>query len=911
MDAPVIQVSSLEGDSISTASPSSSINTIAGPGQPAPTRGHDVIPGSTPTPDGLSPTSGLLGSPSSSPLSRRSSVYSEATAVDGAGADGLTTRGNSPECERGNYTGEPLNDEPISISDQGDGSICTVYLSPAPYDFMSKQRYTREPMEAYDAAKNYFTNEWLYDDEKHKLIETTLGLFEDQVRTEELDPKDWEICLSIWVDKDTKNAWMLLHLRHGEEGGLYIHEVDQSFFTESLDEVEILGREHLGVAAHRGYWEHLFMFPHGRVIQKEMLESFSLNSHRETSKSSTAPYDASDLARFLNIMKGIECDDNQHSHLNMLRHMSTIHIERTMRYYASVLRPSKYVNYVQSCDVFLLLTPEIYLERLNKVWVNHMVNSQYWRKFIEDTQADWQGSITPTTVILAAISASLPFKVSIKMNADNIVVPDDVLAPRAMTPRGVEMLAIMFSIPTAFFLWGLVTFFIAISWLCFWDTARSVWIVIVSFVSVFALLIALVLRNSKRFLDAAAATRTDAARKMRTLTMDALKRTKSVGSAGSVALQRPILAATRRFTSRATMSPPRTPTPDSGAGPSRSDGGSSPHSHSFRRNSSLRWAQLPLDTQQMIPLSTRTTPVEPPAIQLTPPWPIREEEDAPRRPLLTGHDMLLLAAPYDSDATSFYTSISTGDNFWTERGTVALRRSDGTQWAVEELIAFERDVIVDSGLRCTLALVKTALPLPSTMSSLRATVVEFAPVADPMMKTKVALDTTVHGKCHKRIISNDKRAMVKLWKEADRTIKAILTANQETQATDSKGKSSRSEFEAACKDLNNRFAIAKPLFISGRITGRAATTPMVEAVFSEFSLIKIAFNVNADEAAVLGAAYNGIPMRTFVQFPITTDKLVYRSKRRPVLELDKDAFTVAVSGAGEAPSHACPPLLAS
>ncbi|KAH9920858.1 actin-like ATPase domain-containing protein [Epithele typhae] len=317
----------------------------------------------------------------------------------------------------------------------------------------------------------------------------------------------------------------------------------------------------------------------------------------------------------------------------------------------------------------------------------------------------------------------------------------------------------------------------------------------------------------------------------------------------------------------------------------------------------------------------------------------------------------LLAAPYDSDATSFYTSIATGDTVRTERGTVALRRSDGTQWAVEELIAmqfayvrdlaestagekvndvivtvppyytqFERDAVVDaieiSGLR-TLALVNDgtavavnyamtrAFPEPEVhvifdagASSVRATVVEFAPVPDPKAKTKVVRDATqitVHGvgydrytggtelvkrlrdmmlsdfqKRYKRDISNDKRAMAKLWKEADR-IKAVLSANQEAQATieslaydiDYKGKFSRSEFEAACRDLKSRFAvpIREALVHAGLkldnvssiiFTGGASRTPMVqEAVRSEFPSTKLAFNVNADEAAVLGAALHG------------------------------------------------------
>lgn len=223
---------------------------------------------------------------------------------------------------------------------------------------------------------------------------------------------------------------------------------------------------------------------------------------------------------------------------------------------------------------------------------------------------------------------------------------------------------------------------------------------------------------------------------------------------------------------------------------------------------------------------------------------------------------VLQGAPYDSDAVFSFGAISTTDTVKTERGTVALRRSDGTEWSVEELIAmqfayirdlaestagekvydvivtvppyytqYERDAVVDaiemSGLR-TLGLINdgTAVAVNYAMtrtfaepefhiiydagaSSIRATVVEFAPV-QAEGKSKVGKDATqitIRGvgfdrynggteldarlrnmmvtdfeKRYKRSISQDKKAMAKLWKEAGR-VKAILSANTEAQAT--------------------------------------------------------------------------------------------------------------------------------
>ncbi|OCH90865.1 actin-like ATPase domain-containing protein [Obba rivulosa] len=317
----------------------------------------------------------------------------------------------------------------------------------------------------------------------------------------------------------------------------------------------------------------------------------------------------------------------------------------------------------------------------------------------------------------------------------------------------------------------------------------------------------------------------------------------------------------------------------------------------------------------------------------------------------------LLAAPHDSEAVSFYTSISSADVVETSRGTVALRRSDGTEWSVEELVAmqfayvrelaeslagervhdvivtvppyytqFERDAVVDAveiaGMR-TLALVHdgTAVAVNYAMtrtfpdpeyhviydagaSAIRATVVNFASVAsDPKAKslTKDSTQISVAGvgfdrmmggteldrrlrnimlddfrRKHKKDLLGDKRAMAKLWKEAGR-VKTILSANADATATiesltddiDYRAKLTRAEFEEACQDLKGRYA--QPIFealenagltldnvTSVILTGGASRTPMIQsAVKAAVGDSKIALNVNADEAAVLGAALHG------------------------------------------------------
>ena len=43
----------------------------------------------------------------------------------------------------------------------------------------------------------------------------------------------------------------------------------------------------------------------------------------------------------------------------------------------------------------LFWTPQIYLEKIHRVFVDQLVNYYFWRKFISELQDDWNSSITP------------------------------------------------------------------------------------------------------------------------------------------------------------------------------------------------------------------------------------------------------------------------------------------------------------------------------------------------------------------------------------------------------------------------------------------------------------------------------------------------------------------------------------
>ena len=121
------------------------------------------------------------------------------------------------------------------------------------------------------------------------------------------------------------------------------------------------------------------------------------------------------------------------------------------------------------------------------------------------------------------------------------------------------------------------------------------------------------------------------------------------------------------------------------------------------------------------------------------------------------------------------------------------------------------------------------------------------------------------------------RAMAKLWKEAER-VRQVLSANAEAgtlmeslyEDIDFKYKISRADFESLTDDFAGKIAnpVKQALEASGLsfddldsliLYGGASRTPFVQKRLENFagSVAKIRSSVNADEAAVFGAAFRG------------------------------------------------------
>ncbi|KAM5530241.1 hypothetical protein V8D89_016093 [Ganoderma adspersum] len=302
------------------------------------------------------------------------------------------------------------------------------------------------------------------------------------------------------------------------------------------------------------------MFPHGRILPLHTVAKLRATMSyqifdKETSRSSTWPYSSDDAHRLLQALKEIEHhshgQDAYPEHVVMTARMHfTLYREKLLRFHGeryAQLDCDKSVfeeepNHHHRSMTFsvlswlLFLTPYLYFERLSHTWVDNKINYDHWNHFITELQGDWAASITPiiSTIILSANVGFLAIQsidqngfespdrtmgqiisyISTLLSLGNIVactilsaqhrksthryVENAVayLCERAPSRPGMEKLAVIFSIPAGFFLWGLVTFFIAIYWVCMHDTSGITRIAVSVIAAISILLIAVILCNS-------------------------------------------------------------------------------------------------------------------------------------------------------------------------------------------------------------------------------------------------------------------------------------------------------------------------------------------------------------------------------------------------------------------------------
>ncbi|TBU39006.1 hypothetical protein BD309DRAFT_994072 [Dichomitus squalens] len=435
--------------------------------------------------------------------------------------------------------------------------------------FIPREKFTSVTSLSAQLSQNVYTDAWLYDEKTLHDLEAVVAMLRRKLlqvlesqalETEDcrglLDYENIEIGIHLQIGQgqegekiktdggktsSTRRWWPIrchsdgretvvrgcYHICHMKKRQVFwLDEVDANIFWEDLDH-RIIGIDHLGGIL------HLYIFPDKRIISQ--LELDDLNERlafwafdAASSKASTSPYTADELAQFTKMVGKIKDRKMLVSGLGKL--MSALlkirfayfhgeehaQLNNSHGFYPHHYESDSHSSWFTILNWLSFYTAVSYYLNLNQLWIGRKMSTN-----------DWLAAITPATVVLAANLSFLalssvdqngpPFTernlgqivsyISLILNISNIAAAT-ILARQHRSghnssfegepPKGgpqkkqveeLERLAVIYSIPATFF-W-LPTFFISIAWICFHRTNQLTRYTVVGIVGLSMVLLAL------------------------------------------------------------------------------------------------------------------------------------------------------------------------------------------------------------------------------------------------------------------------------------------------------------------------------------------------------------------------------------------------------------------------------------
>ncbi|KAI0703727.1 hypothetical protein BC835DRAFT_1410463 [Cytidiella melzeri] len=275
---------------------------------------------------------------------------------------------------------------------------------------------------------------------------------------------------------------------------------------------------HIGKHIEYLFWIHVEMFPCHRGPPQDVLDELKSQLNvgiydHVSSNNSIFPFDKVDATEMLKCIDRIKASEqNAHDMWVVVEHVFlNFHGERGARIHRedSVHKTSLHNKrswLFKIVTPLLFFMPSVYMDEIENVWIDETVDWISWRRFILLLSKDWQQSIIPATVILSAnvgflainsIDTTSPHKstaqiasyISSVLAFFNFIViqilshqhrySDHFVTSKAgafFERRekqwfGLESVALTFSLPTALFIWSMLTFLGALMIVFFWHTS--------------------------------------------------------------------------------------------------------------------------------------------------------------------------------------------------------------------------------------------------------------------------------------------------------------------------------------------------------------------------------------------------------------------------------------------------------
>ncbi|KAI0090331.1 hypothetical protein BDY19DRAFT_992535 [Irpex rosettiformis] len=376
-----------------------------------------------------------------------------------------------------------------------------------------------------EASHNIVTFVDLYNDNyRDGVSECALHLLHKIRNQQEPMPEDTEIAIML-EDYDEDGYGYGYYLTSWEKRCVFwLDDVDYEFVTR--DARVCITESHIGKHVEYLFWyvrecQHSLIYPDDVIDEMKNVLNLGVFDHI-TSNNSIFPYDrveASEILRCLDRVKPSQksasdmwivarCKQNlteykflnYHGERGARIHRDDSVLKNTIRRERSLL--------FKLVTPFLFFMPSVYMKEIESVWIDETVDWISWRKFITLLLRDWNQSITPATVILSAnvgflaiqsIDTDSPNRsatqivsyISSVLSFFNFITVQilshqhrysesfsatkacNFLERRSQQFLGLESVALTFSLPTALFIWSMLTFLTSLMIVFFWRTSLA------------------------------------------------------------------------------------------------------------------------------------------------------------------------------------------------------------------------------------------------------------------------------------------------------------------------------------------------------------------------------------------------------------------------------------------------------
>ncbi|KAF5371591.1 hypothetical protein D9758_003516 [Tetrapyrgos nigripes] len=318
---------------------------------------------------------------------------------------------------------------------------------------------------------------------------------------------------------------------HENRSVFWLDEFEATEFETWQSVKGVTELSHLRHEIEAQYWYHCHLFPDCIPLPTELVDELrGVLMHwigdTLTSTTSTVPYPVGELQNMLSLASDFRKTTNPA--LCVSAYSRLMHIVARYRFThfhgqtvvrldrdRSVYLPPDFVPsqswLMLSLSPWMFSTPDIYYNALNKIWIDGMMHEATWERFINGLKEQWQELILFGTVLLNANvaflaiqsvdeSTSLPQRspaqigsyLSVVATLGSIILglflarkhrvkpkesaadAANFLATWAMDENGdtnstigLETLAILYSVPYALLMWGVILFLVGFSAMCF------------------------------------------------------------------------------------------------------------------------------------------------------------------------------------------------------------------------------------------------------------------------------------------------------------------------------------------------------------------------------------------------------------------------------------------------------------